>query len=373
LDDANLALLASNAFFPVYRCAAEEFNYREQHVYCCTRCGFVFISPLLSDEDTLAAIYRVCGTPLNISGEWRAPRFDASYQPDVYTRYVRAPSINRLIRRHLPAEGPLVVTDIGAHGGDVSLSLDVPHGSQFNLIQIESALVKSSQRTDVHEFDGLLHQVDPLSCRSDLVLALAVLEHVDDPFSFVRRAADLLTDRGILIIEVPYEYGVAAKVAINQCFEVFHNSFFSPWSLRYLCESAGLEILELELLDTTTGCGPDLYPMLRVATRRGNLCPSSDGNCILSIDQLLGNVAGSITQDPGVRFKIFVYSDASLELAGLLSDRPGYCGILTSNPSLPFANVFATDLTDISHLVCLHHWDRAPLREALPNVACAII
>ena len=373
LDDENLALLATNPFAAVYRCAAEEFNYREQNIFCCTHCGFVFVSPLLSDEDTLAAIYLVCGIPLKISGEWRAPRSDPALRPDVYTRHVRAPQLNRLIRRHLSVQSPLVVTDIGAHGGDVSLSLNLPDGSQFNLIQIENAWVKGPCRPNVREFDGLLKQVDPLTCKSDIVLALAVLEHVDDPLDFVRRAAELLTDRGVLILEVPYEYGVAVKAAINQNFEVFHNSFFSPWSLRYLCESAGLEVLELELLDTHTGSGTDLYPMLRVVARRGSVQASHDGNYILSVDKLLGNVAGSITPDPDLHFKVFAFSEASLGLAGLISDNPGYRGLTTSNPNLPFENIFTADFTGIDHLVSLHEWDRVALRQHLAPVGNVII
>ncbi|MGE0126700.1 MAG: class I SAM-dependent methyltransferase [Blastocatellales bacterium] len=84
------------------------------------------------------------------------------------------------------------------------------------------------------------------------VIANNVLAHVDDTRDFLRGCASLLTEDGLVIIEVPYLRDLIDLMAYDTVYHE-HHCYFSVTSLKHLCESAGLVIVRMDHLPVHGG------------------------------------------------------------------------------------------------------------------------
>ena len=87
---------------------------------------------------------------------------------------------------------------------------------------------------------------EDLAGTADLVLAMHVVEHDDDPQALVRRIADLAKPGGTLVIEVPnvdcFWVGVFGK-HWDAWYTPYHRLHFSRPALRALMAASGLEVV----------------------------------------------------------------------------------------------------------------------------------
>ena len=304
---------------------------------------------------------------------WSPPRVCGS--ASIWSTTVRVPSFNDTLRPYL--HKPVRVLDIGSHGGQISLHLDLPGDSHVDLLQLENAYAVLPSAPDrlarSRQFNGILADLvkaEP-GYKADLVLALHVLEHVDDPRQFLKDCKAVLDDRGLLVVEVPYEPSVALAIALNNSFELAHNFFFTPGSLRYLLHMAGFRIESFEFSSSThTGVGTDPYSVLRAvctsSDRSEAATPTTAGrNFYRSLDALLDSFAGSIAFESKTLFGVFVFEPAAVRLAHVFSDRPGYKGLFTTNEKLDLANIFSELPADIEFIFTISKQDRAVLRSSL--------
>ena len=346
-----------------------------QNVYLCQSCGLLFIDPVLSDADTIELIFQAEDRPLAplLDGGWCRPAFERA--PSIWSTAVRVPSLNETLRPFL--DKAIRVIDVGSRGGDVSLNLDLPTGSQVDLVQVQNEFAAASpdspMLSDLRQFNGLLIDLVEADAeyRADLVLAIHVLEHVDDARQFLRHCRRLLAPDGLLLVEVPYEPFVARNVASDRIFELAHNLFFTPWSLRYLLQATGFTIEKFEHLNLAhTGVGVDPYSVLRVVCST-HPAPDPDlvklgvRNYCRSIDAVLGSFAGSIVFESDARFGVFAFEERARGMAELFCERPGYRGVFTSNPDLNAPNVFQGVPEEIQYLITLNEQDREALRQNL--------
>jgi len=91
-------------------------------------------------------------------------------------------------------------------------------------------------------------QLDPVAGTFDLVLALHVLEHDDDPAALLRRICSMARTGGTVVIEVPNVECIWVKVfgkAWDAWYLPFHRSHFSRAALRALAEREGYETIAL--------------------------------------------------------------------------------------------------------------------------------
>ena len=86
----------------------------------------------------------------------------------------------------------------------------------------------------------------------DLVSFNKVLEHIDDPISFLARGSEFLGNNGLMYIELP-----DAKAAIEgkgrEEFFIEHIHIFTPASLKLLTQKANLSVLKLQRLREPSG------------------------------------------------------------------------------------------------------------------------
>lgn len=357
-------------WFPIAR---ESYGYREQSVFVCAACGHVFINPVLSDQDTIDIVFKACDAVPPRSVAWQsAPT--ALKPPSAWTTAVRVPSLDECLRPFL--KGPVRLLDVGAHGGDISLNLSLPPGSSVDLLQLENsgACVAPAGRdlTRVREFYGLLsdlRRTEP-GYRADVILVLQVLEHVADLGGFLTDCRNMLSDDGVLVIEVPYEPLDALRVVRNQYFQLAHHSYFTPWTLRSLLEGNGFVVRQLELLNHShTGVGTDPYVNTRVvcSVRRTPDAPSAPlkgYNFCRSIDFLIGSFGGSIAFLAGAPFVTFYHDPRCELLASVFEAAPGFLGAFTTNPVINLPNIFDPSAlpSQAEYIITMTPEDRIALR-----------
>lgn len=82
----------------------------------------------------------------------------------------------------------------------------------------------------------------------DIIVHYGVLEHMEDPISFLRSQIGWLSEAGLMIFAVPDCEGYIQRGDISM-FNHEHWSYFTPNSLRNTAGRAGVEILHLEKAD----------------------------------------------------------------------------------------------------------------------------
>jgi SAM-dependent methyltransferase len=84
------------------------------------------------------------------------------------------------------------------------------------------------------------------------VVANNVLAHVDDPRDFLAGCRDLLTDDGLLVVEVPYVGDLLERVEYDTIYHE-HLSYFSVASILRLCEAVELAAVRVDRLQVHGG------------------------------------------------------------------------------------------------------------------------
>jgi len=85
-----------------------------------------------------------------------------------------------------------------------------------------------------------------------VVIANNVLGHVDDPRDFLAGCLDLVTDDGVVIVEVPYVGDLVARLEYDTIYHE-HLSYFSIASMLRLVEAVGLSAVRVDRLPVHGG------------------------------------------------------------------------------------------------------------------------
>jgi SAM-dependent methyltransferase len=97
---------------------------------------------------------------------------------------------------------------------------------------------------------GRFEQDEDLESRSfDLIVALHVIEHVDDPERFARRAAELLAPGGVFAVATPnWDSADARRARGHWGGNHFprHWTLYDPVTIEALARSNGLEVARIE-------------------------------------------------------------------------------------------------------------------------------
>ena len=114
-------------------------------------------------------------------------------------------------------------------------------GSEISISTARSAAEENQVAVFVGELDAL-HS----SAQFDFVILFQVLEHVSEPFTVLRRCADLLSVDGAIVVAVPNFSSWQARLFGKSWLHLDvprHQHHFSPKSLQYAMEKAGLKVL----------------------------------------------------------------------------------------------------------------------------------
>lgn len=195
----------------------------------CDKCGFVAYTPRPSEEDL-----RLKYDFLNRSKEEKDVR-RKQLTAETYLHDNDIIMVNRLVNKYV-TRNKLRVLDYGGAEGRYLLPFK-NQGHQCELIDFYDEQLPGIQKigndlSDLRDYSEY-----------DVVLCIATLEHVANPFSIVQGFYQAMSAEGIIYAQVPNEI----CGTINRCIEaepVTHINFFTPGSFRCLFERAGFEILE---------------------------------------------------------------------------------------------------------------------------------
>lgn len=399
LDDTMLSKMSNHPLIgPMYGIARESFGYKEQFLEACERCGFVFLWPVLDDVATTYLMFKTMEGEWSRSMVWQTP--ELRVQPiEVWYSAVRIPSIERSLRPFLPTDRPLRVLDVGGHEGEISLNMALPAGSKVDITQLENGGAWLDPKTDgvaeVRTFNGLtsdLVESDP-TYQADLVLAINVLEHTDNPNGFLQDCRKMMADDGLLVVEVPFEPWDGMDLAMNLNFQLVHNLYFFPDSFRFALERNGLIVEDLEVLPHAhTGVVPAPSTQMRavcrkageqegsrkqrnVRTPRGRQTPTEDSSrsgpelsdearsssFYRSIDTLIGSFGASLAFIGNVSFVVFVFDPRCYDLLEIFRSAPNFKGAVTTNEEIDYPNLFDCEI-EADYLIILKPQDREQVR-----------
>jgi len=197
--------------------------FSELKIVSCNKCGLAYASPMPSNNK-LNKYYK---------GYWNGEI--ASITPKT-SRYYLAQSINRVcyLKSKINLRDGISVLDIGSGPGIFLDALNL-EGLNINYFAIEPDLMQSKillKKNTVKKVFSKIEVVDK-STKFDLIILSHVLEHVNEPHSFIKKIISMLKPNGNLYIEVPNQDHLFKKE-----FEP-HILFFDQSSLIDLLGSYG--------------------------------------------------------------------------------------------------------------------------------------
>jgi hypothetical protein len=196
----------------------------------CDKCRLVQLIEVLDDVTLFGtgySFYSSASPPLS--------RYHQEYAADVLARY----------------PNPELVVEVGCNDGD--LLRWFPSDHSLGIDPAEGPASVATQRGLTVLVEPFTSQVaNPLAATADLVIANHVLAHVADVNDFLTGLATLVTDDGIVMVEVQY----LPDLLVNNAFDLVyheHRNFFSLTSLEAAAEIAGLFVIDAELTSRQGG------------------------------------------------------------------------------------------------------------------------
>ena len=147
------------------------------------------------------------------------------------------------IRKREPGPGSLL--DVGCGRGNL-LEMFQRRGWRVLGTQVSRTAAGAARRRGVEVLRGELPEMELPPGTFDVVTFFHVLEHLDRPERYLRKAAELLRPGGLLVVEVPNFASPGFRIlgARNFCLDYpNHLVFFTPSSLRGLLVRSGFSIV----------------------------------------------------------------------------------------------------------------------------------
>ena len=140
------------------------------------------------------------------------------------------------------------------------------------------ALFAAGNRVPTHIgfFEGCDAYLPGMTGATSLVIANNVLNHSNNPVSFIQTADSLLKEDGWFVCEMPYWGQTVSSGRFDQIYHE-HVSYFTVSSLSCLLADAGMTIRHVEVVDYHGGS-------LRVFAQKGDDTMCSDPSALLAIN-----------------------------------------------------------------------------------------
>lgn len=174
--------------------------------------------------------------------------------------------------------------EIGCGNGDRMLTI-APHVGRVIGVEPDPAAAKVARGNGLDVREGTAEDLPEAvkGRRYDAIVFAHVLEHTIDPVLALKNAGDLLTDTGVMSVEVPNNACTGAAM-MGDCWRWLdvprHLNFFTPQSLRACAEAAGLTVQAVLYRGYVRQFMPDwiLDEARIVATMEGRAVTQADVN-----------------------------------------------------------------------------------------------
>jgi len=149
--------------------------------------------------------------------------------------------------RHLPSEGRAF--EVGCGEGWMLRAL---RDRGWRVVGSERSAAGARAAADINGIPMFVGDLAALGdSRFNLVILFQVLEHLSDPFSALRKGADLLAPGGIMVVAVPNAASVQARSFGRFWFHLDvprHLQHFSPEALRRALQDVGLRVVRTSVV-----------------------------------------------------------------------------------------------------------------------------
>ncbi len=158
-----------------------------------------------------------------------------------------------LVKKYLPKAGKII--DVGAGEGAFARSL-VNEGHSVIALDIDDSKLKTPEiELRLCDFNKkFVQNIFSEDEKFDAVIAIEVIEHLENPFDFVRECRKLLTSNGILIVTTPNVEAVNSRLIYLYTgrmlsfgeYETVPTGHITPvfaWKAEYLLREAGFKII----------------------------------------------------------------------------------------------------------------------------------
>lgn len=209
-------------------CAATESNpalsKNDLRLVRCARCSMIYANPVSAAMAT-GNFYDQAGHEY-----LAADKLESDYAPVRFERELR------LFRRHCPRGS---VLDVGCSSGGFLYQLKKRHPHDYKILgtDVSSAPLNHATKMDVPVARGNFLTRD-FAELFDAITFWAVMEHLFEPQSFLKKAASLLKPGGLCFILVPNMNSLAVKLLGSKYRYIFaeHLNYFTPQTLRKFVE-----------------------------------------------------------------------------------------------------------------------------------------
>ena len=223
-------------------------------VYFCPSCGLGRTLPLVAPEE-LGKYYA--------AGYYKKRKSGAD-------NHINNGRLRRVTKR---SSGTKRVLDIGCgNGGLVEKFSDAGWDAQGVEMAPPEHFVSDDVQKKIFIGDVRTAPYEPHSF--DVITLFHVLEHLPEPRSYLEKAHELLTNNGLLVIEVPNVASLQARMIRGKWFNldvprhVFH---FTPRSLTTILQQSGFTIEHMAHYSRIYSLFGFLQSLLNLVTRRNNI------------------------------------------------------------------------------------------------------
>lgn len=198
----------------------------------CSKCRMVYINPVFTDA-ALTDYYQN-----NHAVQSEIVENDQDFYVSLYSKGLD--SIEKNIKNRS------AILDIGCSSG-VFLDLALKRGWKTNGVELNEKEAEYASKKQ-HTIHNKLLQDVVFDVKFDAITMWDVFEHIKDGAYYLNYMKNLLSDGGVIFLQVPSSDSLAAKMLREKC-NMFdgleHVNLYGVKSLELLCERCGLKILGL--------------------------------------------------------------------------------------------------------------------------------
>jgi 2-polyprenyl-3-methyl-5-hydroxy-6-metoxy-1,4-benzoquinol methylase len=211
----------------------------------CNRCKTFFMTPRPNDETLL--IYYNISKNLNY---WAKYIFPISKKKRIkYIFKPRANLIKEIVFKNLKKKN-ITYLEIGPGDGSLAVELKkINIFSEIKLIEPNSKLARfiSSKGINVENTTYEKYIETQNSKKYDCIGFFEVIEHINDPFFFLKNVNKMLTKKGLVIFSCPNGEGfdVAMMQESSNVIDHEHLNYFNINSISQLLKRSGFDILKI--------------------------------------------------------------------------------------------------------------------------------
>jgi 2-polyprenyl-3-methyl-5-hydroxy-6-metoxy-1,4-benzoquinol methylase len=229
----------------------------ESRVVQCSSCRVLYLSPYISN-DLLSAMYSRSYFTAESNGDNQGigvPGSNSDYEREFVTaRLGKFRKTVQALKRNVPEA--TTILDIGAATGDfLAIARDeglVPSGVELS----SYAAAKAREKYGLEFFEGTVQDYRT-EMKFDIIHMNHVFEHFPYPCEVLEAAQSLLSKRGVIYVEVPFQfnivevlkYQVTGKPKAFDIFSLHHPVFYRPKTLEALFNRHGFDSLSMKVFD----------------------------------------------------------------------------------------------------------------------------